>query len=407
MTHDMLMELMAIRPEEKAKHLDIAHFIVDRLESTIQEGFPPRQITKKNLQYVVEEETALRRLVAYLKEGLRPGEQPDPRLKPLEQIVMPFRQYVRQFKYRFAGDRAFALPYDAIRRLGLLPAGRCDRACAAVRVMNLLDEDQPGILAQRQRSKEELEERLGQRYPYLADFVDCKIEVSLDLDIFIMLHGDTWELRGYTVSEWMEMPWKCYCGMSRDYTIPLGNYTEPTLEMGCSDSCMICLEPFKHEVEPDSEAPRLTRCGHIIGSECLKTWVSSKSGNSDRCPKCRAELFRSPLDKVPKVMWEPVESLIAAHRRIVALDDQINHFLLIGPRDTYDVSMGPLLEEMQDIWEKYDDAWSEIFEAWEGWREEYLPGDEDVEETDEDDDMDDLDPLPSSGTIPSPGRWPY
>ncbi|KAF2106372.1 hypothetical protein BDV96DRAFT_607429 [Lophiotrema nucula] len=51
-------------------------------------------------------------------------------------------------------------------------------------------------------------------------------------------------------------------------------------------NCYICLEPFTSLDSPF----KLTACSHIIGYDCMRTWLQSPSPNVRTCPECRTEL---------------------------------------------------------------------------------------------------------------------
>lgn len=56
--------------------------------------------------------------------------------------------------------------------------------------------------------------------------------------------------------------------------------------------CVICAEEYG-TAQPDSgdvEHPVRFDCGHVVGSECIKTWLFTGRGRNS-CPHCRQKLF--------------------------------------------------------------------------------------------------------------------
>lgn len=61
-------------------------------------------------------------------------------------------------------------------------------------------------------------------------------------------------------------------------------------ELAEDGGCAICMEPYVTGC--GSDVVRLP-CGHLFGSQCLSTWLSTEA---DTCPMCRAVLFEVPPD---------------------------------------------------------------------------------------------------------------
>ncbi|KAL2037399.1 hypothetical protein N7G274_009884 [Stereocaulon virgatum] len=57
--------------------------------------------------------------------------------------------------------------------------------------------------------------------------------------------------------------------------------------------CSICLEPFGTTPSERGviERPKRLPCHHVVGSECIHTWVSPNLGNKHSCPICRYKLY--------------------------------------------------------------------------------------------------------------------
>ena len=62
-------------------------------------------------------------------------------------------------------------------------------------------------------------------------------------------------------------------------------------------NCPVCLERYSQQ----SEQPIRVPCGHIIGKNCLLTWLQSAprnaNNNTNKCPICRAVLFEHEVDE--------------------------------------------------------------------------------------------------------------
>ncbi|KAF1845463.1 uncharacterized protein K460DRAFT_405722 [Cucurbitaria berberidis CBS 394.84] len=68
-----------------------------------------------------------------------------------------------------------------------------------------------------------------------------------------------------------------------------------------SQECPICLDPLAvhpiHNTDPSSilhAAIRILACGHVVGVECLETWLSV--GNT--CPTCNRILFQAASEPI-------------------------------------------------------------------------------------------------------------
>jgi hypothetical protein len=55
------------------------------------------------------------------------------------------------------------------------------------------------------------------------------------------------------------------------------------------DTCLICTEAFSADHQPVT-----LPCKHIFGYECIKKWLHTGRGNSNRCPHCRCVVYKKP-----------------------------------------------------------------------------------------------------------------
>ena len=65
-----------------------------------------------------------------------------------------------------------------------------------------------------------------------------------------------------------------------------------------SQDCPICME---HYLSPQhNEVPVRLPCTHVIGKDCLRSWLNSSvlNRNNDACPMCRAVLFKPDMATV-------------------------------------------------------------------------------------------------------------
>ncbi|KAF2501706.1 hypothetical protein BU16DRAFT_205564 [Lophium mytilinum] len=95
--------------------------------------------------------------------------------------------------------------------------------------------------------------------------------------------------------------------------------------------CLICRHPYGgvHHL------PLKLICGHVWGTKCILTWVSSNNGNSNTCPKCRKVL-------VPPRDWmdgfnEPVQLVITQLAQIC------NLYIAVAGEENYEASSLPEL----------------------------------------------------------------
>ena len=56
-------------------------------------------------------------------------------------------------------------------------------------------------------------------------------------------------------------------------------------------NCAVCLNKYGREDHLDKDTPAKLPCGHIIGAECIKTWLKQR----ESCPLCRKKVFARPV----------------------------------------------------------------------------------------------------------------
>lgn len=69
-------------------------------------------------------------------------------------------------------------------------------------------------------------------------------------------------------------------------------------------NCSICMEQYTDDVK--AEYPVSLRCGHVFGSLCIKSWVSSSQVSQPTCPICRATL--TPSSDIQR--WEHLATIM-------------------------------------------------------------------------------------------------
>ena len=101
-------------------------------------------------------------------------------------------------------------------------------------------------------------------YPFLYAMLCIGTVVLLGLRIFYIWNN-------FPASE--ELP---------SYTISQNDIPFRSIQMSNSESCSICLEPFKETVD----RVRILSCCHVFHSTCIDSWLTSHS----RCPLCRQQV---------------------------------------------------------------------------------------------------------------------
>ena len=63
-------------------------------------------------------------------------------------------------------------------------------------------------------------------------------------------------------------------------------------DLPAESKCMICLNDYDNKTEEESaeNAIRLP-CGHDVGAECIRTWLSPDREAKNSCPACRMIFF--------------------------------------------------------------------------------------------------------------------
>lgn len=95
--------------------------------------------------------------------------------------------------------------------------------------------------------------------------------------------------------------------------------------------CIICLEKFNTSTDNSAEYPVRLPCSHIVGSSCIRTWLSPSRSLKTSCPYCRRTLCRPPrvLSQAEAEGWEI--DVQVWHDR--ALEDRLQDLRLheVGP----------------------------------------------------------------------------
>ncbi|KAF2245804.1 hypothetical protein BU26DRAFT_577081 [Trematosphaeria pertusa] len=122
--------------------------------------------------------------------------------------------------------------------------------------------------------------------------------------------------------------------------------TEDALAPGSENrSCPMCAFDFGPVYSQDNatEPAVKTPCGHFIGRHCLESWLSHGT-----CPVCPQPLL-SFEDQLPVAAREPYLELLNLNECTNALDEEVDKYLLEGPKEVYDDEFGQLLQSMDEL----------------------------------------------------------
>jgi len=303
-----------------------------------------------------------------------PGIVPDfeNRLRQLQRFIISLRDQVRRYQYFVDGQFCFHLPIAAQSRLVHRPLDFTDRRYCAARILCLLEQQRSGRPYDPDTVFQDMRVDQG-----IGGFVDMDAlpeefhflfgsrknrDVTLDLDLFMMLVADTMAIRIRSEEYWLNYPWRAHCRRQELYYPDPMDVLKHASEEAHEGDCIICMEPFSAELED----PMVTKCGHVVGSNCLETWASDLEIYSQRCPMCRTPLFE-PLDKVPTSMRGPAKRVIANRARLVRLDEDINTILLHGKRNTYTRSFGDLVHDLEAIYQEHTAAYQDMADQWQAY----------------------------------------
>jgi hypothetical protein len=129
-----------------------------------------------------------------------------------------------------------------------------------------------------------------------------------------------------------EMPAR-ECGMTANLSKGLGG--------GKDNSSSSSPNP---DIDPEAtELPVTTKCGHILGTDCLQSWVDT--GHST-CPTCRTALYTPELC-LPAMIRPHYRACTDMLDTIEKMDAKIDRHLLAGPKVVHDQQFLNLLSKME------------------------------------------------------------
>jgi len=305
----------------------------------------------------------------------------------LLRFSIELRCQIRRCQYVAEGKPFFELPQSALSRIWRkkVDYGPEIRPACGYRVKRFLENKDLEDPLSTEEVFQDMSTHLGWMYNCQSEYIDddpwpeefdfartgYSEELTLDHDLFLKLVHETMIIRFRPESSLLNYVWRAYIRPTDGYRLPIQNVVLRAAKQAQAEGetdCMICLQPFGQE----AEHPVRTKCGHIMGSECIKTWVQTPGHNHGRCPKCRNELFESVLDKIPKHMVKSTMQLVENRRRIMALDEEVNRFLLMGKLKTYDPKMGQILHELNDIVEVHKAVREKIMQQWDRYYKKYI-----------------------------------
>ncbi|EUC33352.1 hypothetical protein COCCADRAFT_36816 [Bipolaris zeicola 26-R-13] len=133
----------------------------------------------------------------------------------------------------------------------------------------------------------------------------------------------------------------------------------------CKD-CPVCQEEVAKTPAEGGEVPIKLHCGHMIGRDCLQTWLKSwhidREKENPTCPLCRAQLpllykdiESMPWDKQLELLPSQVQLIarewVAYARSDEALDREVDAFLLAAREEQidgcYGVELGHMLAKLE------------------------------------------------------------
>jgi hypothetical protein len=127
----------------------------------------------------------------------------------------------------------------------------------------------------------------------------------------------------------------------------------------CED-CPICTLKLAETAAEGAEVAVKTRCGHIIGKDCLQSWVDSWHADGKQgvptCPNCRTPLHNY-IALLPSEMQPVMREWVAYARGDEELDKTVDGFLL-GARETeidgcYIALLGSMLAKLETRRERF------------------------------------------------------
>ncbi|KAF2646749.1 hypothetical protein P280DRAFT_525762 [Massarina eburnea CBS 473.64] len=131
------------------------------------------------------------------------------------------------------------------------------------------------------------------------------------------------------------------------------------------------------------EQPLRTRCGHVLGQDCLTTWIGADDNLT--CPHCRGDLY-GPEMHLPRVAKIQVARMQEVIRQCEGLDEGVDRFLAMGRDITHNFSFGFLLFKLRNLAFTFGHAKFQLLLMF-GLLDEDEEEDEDEEDDDEDEGM--------------------
>ncbi|KAF2659997.1 hypothetical protein K491DRAFT_688595 [Lophiostoma macrostomum CBS 122681] len=99
-------------------------------------------------------------------------------------------------------------------------------------------------------------------------------------------------------------------------------------ERTSNDNLSACPTSEPEHSSEATELPVLTRCGHILGTSCLQSWVNSGHAT---CPTCRTALYTPELC-LPAMIRPHYRACVDMLDAVEKMDASIDRHLLAGPK---------------------------------------------------------------------------
>jgi hypothetical protein len=127
----------------------------------------------------------------------------------------------------------------------------------------------------------------------------------------------------------------------RQWTTPViikGKGTEDTTDT-TKEHYYICLLPFYGR-----DRKVITRCGHIIGSQCLQLWAAERR-DDPTCPPCRKRVY-DLQHYVPGSCRESFNGVLGSLNTFRAFAEDVDDWLIIGMHDDYQDKVRLLVDKL-------------------------------------------------------------
>ncbi|KAF1997035.1 hypothetical protein P154DRAFT_537542 [Amniculicola lignicola CBS 123094] len=283
----------------------------------------------------------------------------------------------RALKYRMKGELNFGIPRDMQKRYSCQEFSRRGEEHGMkikVKVMEhiiwLMERGENGYdAASRYQSvfhhpSWSVEDRLGERYTWMLR--PERSVPNVEWQFMIAVAGKMMQQRAGHEVFIREM---LRDARASGYRIPKSTLatvtnkvcrTEYLANWQAGECCILCCAEFD-----DETPPVVFHCGHIPGIFCAKHWAEDyicqyclgmdPSANED-----------TDVSNLQEQLHGPFKNIGFLVQTMQALDHQIDAFILAGPQETYDMSIGDLLKKLHKLTVSYDEAKSELRDAvWE------------------------------------------